>query len=210
MQFAKACTKSAVSERSGIAIMGFNAPEWTMSYMGGIMSNLIATGIYITNEPEACLYQINHAEAEVVVVETQEHLNKILVNIDKMPQVKVIVMYGEEKLPKDVKDSRVVLWADFLKIGQKDVPDEIIYAKMRKQNAGNCTTLIYTSGTTGNPKGCMISHDNLTWTAKNMMLQLYLEKPELMGHDNRIVSYLPLSHIAGLEFDILLQLCMGH
>jgi long-subunit acyl-CoA synthetase (AMP-forming) len=41
------------------------------------MYNCISNGIYITNEPEACLYQINHSDSEVIVVETNEHLKKI-------------------------------------------------------------------------------------------------------------------------------------
>lgn len=45
-----------VTERASVAIMGFNAPEWAFSYIGGIMYNCVSTGIYITNEPEACLY----------------------------------------------------------------------------------------------------------------------------------------------------------
>lgn len=58
--------------------------------------------------------------------------------------------------------SRFFLWKDFLQTGSA-VKDEIIQAKMDKQKPGECCVLIYTSGTTGNPKGCMISHDNLTW-----------------------------------------------
>lgn len=85
MCFAKALVKTNVQERSSIAIMGFNAPEWTFAYMGGIISNCMATGIYITNEPDACMYQINHAEAECVVVESVEYLKRILLKIDQMP-----------------------------------------------------------------------------------------------------------------------------
>ena len=69
-----------------------------------------------------------------------------------------------------------------------------------------CANLIYTSGTTGNPKGCMISHDNLTWESLVMKETLVKDKPNAIGPHNRVVSYLPLSHIAGLAFDILLHM----
>ena len=56
MRFAKACHHLNVSDRSAVAIMGFNAPEWAISFIGGIMNNNLNTGIYITNTADACLY----------------------------------------------------------------------------------------------------------------------------------------------------------
>jgi long-subunit acyl-CoA synthetase (AMP-forming) len=100
--------------------MGFNSPEWVIACNGAIMNNCIATGIYITNEPDACLYQINHAKAEVVVVETNEHLAKILSKIDQMPQVRAIVVYGEKYIPENLSNKLVFLWRDFMKIGRPE------------------------------------------------------------------------------------------
>ena len=82
--------------------------------------------------------------------------------------------------------------------------DDIIQGKMSKQRPGQCCTLIYTSGTTGNPKGCMLSHDNLTWEATIMTTLTEREQPGTTGPDNRVVSFLPLSHIAALLSDVLL------
>lgn len=45
-----------VTERSSVNIMGHNAPEWTIAFMGGVHANCVSTGIYITNLPEACFY----------------------------------------------------------------------------------------------------------------------------------------------------------
>ena len=59
------------------------------------------------------------------------------------------------------------------------------------------------------PKGCMLSHDNIVWAGIEMMELLTQEKPEMVGPQNRIVSYLPLSHIAGLFSDIIQHLFHG-
>lgn len=48
------------------------------------------------------------------------------------------------------------------------------------------------SGTVGNPKGVMLSHDNLVWESHAITLQLDNMDP---GYES-IVSYLPLSHVA--------------
>lgn len=72
--FAKALAKLNVTPRSCVCIMGFNAPEWTISFMGAILYEAVASGIYITNAPDACLYQATHSDSEIIVVETLEHL----------------------------------------------------------------------------------------------------------------------------------------
>ena len=69
---------------------------------------------------------------------------------------------------------------------------------------GNCCTLIYTSGTTGPPKAVMLSHDNITWTVDNIM-----EGYKNLNKSERILSYLPLSHIAAQMIDIYLMMKIG-
>jgi long-chain acyl-CoA synthetase len=53
-------------------------------------------------------------------------------------------------------------------------------------------TIIYTSGTTGPPKGVMLSHQNILWATES--LRIALGDKDLSG--KRIVSYLPMAHIA--------------
>lgn len=113
------------------------------------------------------------------------------------------MIYGETQLPPVAQnDKRFFLWKDFLKVGEQ-IKDELVDMRARKQKPGHCCCLIYTSGTTGNPKGCMLTHDNLTWLAAAIMDAVTKDLPELVGPHNRVVSYLPLSHIAGLAFDVL-------
>ena len=162
LKFAKSCHQLQVRDRSAVAIMGFNSPEWAISFMGSMMNNNVNTGIYITNQAEACLYQADHSEAEIICVESADHLKRFTVNLDKYNRVKAFVIWGESTLPEGASGPRFFLWKDFLQLGQA-VKEDIINAKMAGQKPGECCCLIYTSGTTGNPKGCMLSHDNLTW-----------------------------------------------
>jgi long-subunit acyl-CoA synthetase (AMP-forming) len=78
--------------------------------------------------------------------------------------------------------------------------------------------LVYTSGTTGRPKGVMLSHDNLLFNGAIMFSEIensvprekrYLI-PEIDQWDTqRVLSYLPLSHVAGMQMDLLPPLLCG-
>ncbi|HEV2994083.1 MAG TPA: AMP-binding protein, partial [Acidimicrobiia bacterium] len=57
---------------------------------------------------------------------------------------------------------------------------------------GDLATIIYTSGTTGPPKGVMLDHDNVVWTVESLRRTLGPVDPT--GY--RLVSYLPMAHIA--------------
>ena len=168
MLFAKALANLNVTARSAVATMGYNAPEWLMAFLGAICYNTVTTGVYITNEPDACLYQATHASAEVVVCDSIERLRRFTVNLDKLPKVKAFVVWGVHSLPEEFNGPRFFLWKDFLATGTH-IADSVIKEKMREQTPGMCCNLSYTSGTTGNPKGVMLSHDNLVWGSNSML-----------------------------------------
>lgn len=54
----------------------------------------------------------------------------------------------------------------------------------------------------------MLSHDNLVWSVGTTTRQL-LGSGETFDFNDRVVSYLPLSHIAGLEFDVISHTFVG-
>jgi long-chain-fatty-acid--CoA ligase ACSBG len=112
-----------VKERSGVAIMGFNSPEWVLSFIGGTMANCVTTGVYTTNAPDACIYQADHSESEVIVCETNEMAKRY--DLSKLPRVKAVVIWGEKALPAEIKDNRFFLWNDFLKLGA-DIKDQVV------------------------------------------------------------------------------------
>ncbi|XP_053337634.1 long-chain-fatty-acid--CoA ligase ACSBG2-like isoform X1 [Clarias gariepinus] len=190
---AKSFLKLGLERFHGVGILGFNAPEWFIADIGCIMAGGLAAGIYTTNSPEACYYVAHDCEANVLVVENEKQLEKILQVKDQLPHLKAIVQYkGEVKN----KMPNIYTWTEFMKIGE-DISDAHLDAVINSQKANECCTLIYTSGTTGNPKGVMLSHDNITWTANAAGTLINLKKAE-----ESLVSYLPLSHVAAQVNDM--------
>ncbi|XP_016354671.1 long-chain-fatty-acid--CoA ligase ACSBG1 isoform X1 [Sinocyclocheilus anshuiensis] len=155
----------------------------------------IMAGIYTTNSPDACLYVANDSRANIIVVENQKQLDKILEVKDKLPHLKAIVQYSgslREKLPN------LYSWEEFMGLGP-EVSEQELDEVICSQKANQCCVLIYTSGTTRSPKGVMLSHDNITWTAHHASRAGDMQPAEI--RQESLVSYLPLSHIAAQIYD---------
>jgi len=88
-----------------------------------------------------------------------------------------------------IDDPLVLSWAGFLDRARPVSEDELD-RRIDKLEQTALATLIYTSGTTGPPKGVMLSHDNLAWTARTL-----IDHGGARDGDCSL-SYLPLSHIA--------------
>jgi long-chain-fatty-acid--CoA ligase ACSBG len=170
--------------------------------MAAIAAGGFAAGIYTTNEPPACKYIVDHCKARVIVVEGQKQLDKILAIRGSLPKLAAIVVYGGD-FDKSANDgvgagqAKVYSWNDFMALGA-GVAEADLDARVADQKPGHCCTLIYTSGTTGNPKAVMISHDNVTFTTRANIEH----HPDFVSGPLRVVSYLPLSHIAAQIVDI--------
>ncbi len=123
--------------------------------------------------------------------------------------MKAIVIWLEDPDPKHVSKLKIPVytWANFLKLGV-NITDAQLDKNSSLIKPGNCSTLIYTSGTTGPPKAVMISHDNITWTVSNMVLN-YFPEPNPLNTTDKVVSYLPLSHIAAQLIDIHVTMLFG-
>ncbi|XP_053156809.1 long-chain-fatty-acid--CoA ligase ACSBG2 isoform X2 [Hemicordylus capensis] len=200
---AKGFIKLGLERFRGVCILGFNSVEWFLADIGAILAGGFAVGIYTTNSPDACHYIADNCGANIIVVENNKQLQKILEVKNKLPAVKAIIQYAEE-----IKEEMPNLysWNDFMALGSS-IPDEQLDKIIGAQKPNQCCTLIYTSGTTGQPKGVMLSHDNITWTAKAAGHYVGLSEPP--ERQELVVSYLPLSHIAAQMIDIWLPLSFG-
>ena len=169
---------------AGVCVMGYNCPEWFFADIGAIHAGAVPAGIYTSNSAEQCQYIAAHCEAPVVFVENRELLDRFLSVRSSLPALKALVlMQGEHSAPG------VYSWSKFLELGLRTTEQELD-KRIAAQKPDDVATLIYTSGTTGTPKGVMLSHDNLTWTAHAAIGAIGGKATD------EVVSYLPLSHIA--------------
>ncbi|XP_055353740.1 long-chain-fatty-acid--CoA ligase ACSBG2-like isoform X2 [Paramacrobiotus metropolitanus] len=196
---AKAFINLGLEPFHAVGIAGFNSPEWFISDIGAIYAGGIAVGIYTTNSPEACLFNAVDSRANIIVVEDDKQLQKILQIRDQLPLLKAIIQYIGTPVQKY---DNVYSWEEFM-AKARGVPDSVLTERHKLISPNKCCTIIYTSGTTGNPKGAMLSHDNLIWTSKMAQESVGLNK------DDVFISYLPLSHVAAQMTDLYLPITTG-
>ena len=131
-----------------------------------------------------------------------DNLKKYAAISHKLPSLKAIVLWGEavdQELARQFPIP-VYSWESFLALGS-GITDAALSERQSQIRPGHCASLIYTSGTTGVPKAVMLSHDNVTWMARSCLgasVLQYQSRP----WTERVVSYLPLNHIAAQMMDI--------
>ena len=181
---AKAFIKLGLKPHQGVAIIGYNSPEWLMADLGAILAGGVPAGIYTTSTAEQAHYIAHHSESAILVGENDEQVQKFLAKAAELPHHRAIVqMSGTPTHPS------VLSWEKLLALAS-DVKDEALDERILAQKPNDTATLIYTSGTTGEPKAVMITHENIVWTADALVRSLGF------GSEDVGVSYLPLSHIA--------------
>ncbi|XP_032479402.1 long-chain-fatty-acid--CoA ligase ACSBG1 [Phocoena sinus] len=193
---AKGFLKLGLERAHSVAILGFNSPEWFFSAVGTVFAGGIVTGIYTTSSPEACRYIAHDCRANIIVVDTQKQLEKILKIWKNLPHLKAVVIFQESP---PTKMANVYTMEEFMDLGN-EVTEEALDTIINAQQPNQCCVLVYTSGTTGNPKGVMLSQDNITWTAHYGSQAGDIQPAEVQ--QEVVVSYLPLSHIAAQIYDL--------
>jgi long-chain acyl-CoA synthetase len=184
-----------------IALLSNNRPEWHITDVGSMALGGATAAIYATNSPEQVAYIIGHSEAKFAFVDTVDQLEKILKIRGEVPNLQRVVVFDNDT--RDADKSFVITWDEFLALGS-EISDAQLDEARRKVQPQDLATFVYTSGTTGPPKGVMLTHSNIWWTAQHSE-----EHIPIQGEGARALSYLPLSHIAERMISHLLQIYYG-
>lgn len=164
-------------------ILGFNRPEWVIMDLATMAAGGAPAGIYTTSSAEEIAYILDHSESPLILVENADQLRKVEAKRQDHKHLKhIVVMRGP-------KVEGAMSWEEFLARGDA-TPDKELDRRIEALAPSQTATLIYTSGTTGPPKAVMLTHENLAWTAQKLV------ETTGMADRGRMLSYLPLSHIA--------------
>ena len=124
----------------------------------------------------------------MIFIENQEQYEKIKAIWSNCPSLKTIVLLDNS----DTENiENVYTLNDLLDMGSEHSKsvDLSFDSLLNTAKPSDLLTLIYTSGTTGNPKGVMLSHENLIANMEGIGKLIDFET------DDVFLSFLPLSHV---------------
>ena len=221
---AVALTKFQVEIGDRVALVSENRPEWGIADLAILMVRGITVPVYITNTAADHEYIFGHSGAKLVIV-SNAHLAERVIEAAGKTSIRHIISF--EHLPQKLRQQ-----AESLKIAVHVLDDLVAAApdayatlssdpnsRWRGANAQELCRLAYTSGTGGQPRGVMLSHDNIMANLEGCIerFQKVLLQPNRalpnqfvppgQSVPERFLSFLPLSH--SYEHTVGLYLAMA-
>lgn len=170
--------KLGVKPGDKIALVVYkNRPEWVMMDIGIQQIGAINVPVYPTISSGEYEYIFNDAEVKYCFAGEGDLFDKVQKAKENVPSLIDIYTFDKVEGRKH--------WEDIFTDG--DAAE--LEALKDAIKPDDLATLIYTSGTTGNPKGVMLSHNNIVSNVANVKELL----PCNAG--DKVLSFLPICHI---------------
>ncbi|MBB6474637.1 AMP-binding protein [Sphaerisporangium rubeum] len=186
---ARGLIASGVQPGDRVALMSRTRYEWTVADYAIWAAGGVGVPVYETSSAEQIAWIVSDSGAKVVIVETEAHeslVGSALAELGEKPAVWCLDRGAISELSAH----------------GADVPEETLKERRTARGGRDLATIIYTSGTTGRPKGCCLTHDNLLFTARNVIagpLQALFETK-----DPAALLFLPLAHSFARLIEIVL------
>lgn len=178
-----------VKAEDKVAIISENRPEWVYSDMAILSLGSIDVPLYPSLTAESVEFIMNNSESKGIIVSNKFQLNKFIKIKDKCKTIEFIIILNEKDFNPDLKN--LFTFKQVQELGKKyrkENPD-LLKDSIEKVKPSDICTIIYTSGTTGEPKGVVLTHDNILSNVKAALQVFPITK------DDVFLSFLPLCHI---------------
>lgn len=202
---AKGLHDIGVRKGDNVVIYADTSPNWFFTSMALAKLSAITVTLFANLGDSGVIYGINQTKAKHVIT-SEELKEKMLTYIDRLSDVQHIIYYPRPKnappiprideieMPENLK---ITSFDDMTDKGAKMPPIEF-----KLPEPDDLVLIMYTSGTTSLPKAVMINHRMLLSSINSVTT--YFEHLDVNVEDLTMASFLPLSHIYGYVFNILL------
>ncbi|PSQ97318.1 MAG: long-chain fatty acid--CoA ligase [Bacteroidetes bacterium SW_9_63_38] len=166
--------------------------------MGCLIAGLIDVPLYLSSSADQMQYIAGHSEAKALAVANPKRLEQAAEVLPDLPEIETVILCdtGEESGLPELPDRVDLVTLDEIRTRGRTATDDqdAHIQRLRDQiDADDLATTIYTSGTTGQPKGVMLSHENISSNAVNSVGEL--SDFETGAEGEVVLSFLPLTHV---------------
>jgi len=170
-----------------VAILSENRPEWAIADYACLTGRFADVAIYPVLPSAQIAYILRDSGAAAIFVSSAEQAAKVAEIRASVPSLRSVVVFDRN----GGAEADLTLAELERRGAASEAPDAAARhrADALSVQPDDLATLLYTSGTTGDPKGVMLTHDNIYSNVAAVT-----DLIEFSGHDVAL-SFLPLSHI---------------
>ncbi|MFN4100629.1 MAG: AMP-dependent synthetase/ligase [Pararhodobacter sp.] len=171
-----------------ISILSEDNKEWMYCDMAAQCMGAVSSGVYTTDSARQLSYLVNDSQTKFLFVENEEQLDKFLEVEAEMPSLLRVIIFDPEGL-HDFAHPKCLFLSDLYDLGRRHDDEALFNAEIDRTQPQDLCVLIYTSGTTGQPKGVMLTQENIMAGMETSLYGLPFQKQAEQ------LCFLPLCHI---------------
>jgi long-chain acyl-CoA synthetase len=187
-----------------LSVIGDNRPRLYWSQMAAMSLGGRSVPVYQDSIAKELAFVLNHAEVTVVVAEDQEQVDKILALKEQLPKLRLVV-YDDPRGMLHYKADWLKSFDEVQALGRERAARDpgAFAAEIERGRSDDVALICYTSGTTGNPKGAMLTHDNVIAIARS-----FVGVEKIVATDDYL-AYLPMAWVGDALYSMVLSLVVG-
>jgi long-chain acyl-CoA synthetase len=168
-----------------VAILAESGPLWSISDYAILSNGAVNVPIYPTQPPHQVEYILKESAPKLLFISTARQMKRVEAVLKRFPDLRIAPFQA------NVNGEGTVAFSALEQRGaQIDAERPELYDVIASDvQPADLASIIYTSGTTGEPKGAMLTHDNIAFNAYAAGGFLEIEAGGTM------LSFLPMSHI---------------
>ncbi|MCP4386768.1 MAG: long-chain fatty acid--CoA ligase, partial [Gammaproteobacteria bacterium] len=189
---ALACGLATLGLQRGdkLAIIGDNRPRLYWGMTAAQALGAVPVPLYQDAVADEMAYVLDNADVKIALVEDQEQVDKMLEVMERCPKIKHIIFDDT----RGMRHYEQEFLHDYEKLQQAGIAHDHDHPEFYDQeiaagSGADISIMLYTSGTTGNPKGVVLSNDNVIITARNGIVR------EGLSADEEVLAYLPMAWV---------------
>lgn len=164
-----------------IGIISNNRPEWNFVDHACLQIAVADVPLYPTISEHDLKFTLHQSAVRYMFVSDKVIYDKVNALKAELPNLEKIYTFNRVE--------GVAHWTELTEAGKKSPLSERVQEIRSTINPSDLATIIYTSGTTGNPKGVMLSHNNLVSNFKACEVLCPFNESW------KALSFLPLNHV---------------